>query len=244
MRNLKIFGIGLIAVIALFAFQIFYAYAVIVFALVPLALLILGQLYLPDSKRKVSVWFNPAVFDRGNEPAGDEFHIPITRLSGKELNYTWFRQSHEFEIVTHRFWLLGTIGMVSLVAAAFASRMAEKDFFLNTMRFLYLGGSAWLAVIFYASLWLRERRMLRLAGLTIGTFSIFNSSRFFFKSVRYYFVDPDGEYRGGTLDSLFPAYGDDITIVFYDPNNPERNIAAAGLNFHKLVWKNYKCWSF
>lgn len=227
---------GLIGLITVFAVQIYFAYTVIAVALIPLALLIIGQLYLPDSKRTVSVWFNPAILNLIDYDDKEPL-IPAARLSGKELKYTYFKQSHEFKIVTHRFWLLGIIGVLSLLVATFASRIDDEEFFFHALRFMYFAGSIWLPVIFCAYAWLRERRMLRLAGLTMGTFSIHNSSRKYFRGVRYYFVDPSGEYRGGTIDSLFPDFADDMTIVFYDPEDPERNIAAAGLNFHRLVWK-------
>lgn len=232
MRTLKIFGMGLIGLIAVFAVQIYFAYTLIAIALIPLALLIVGQFYLPHSRRAVSVWFDPAVFEHSAHGAV----LPL-RLSGKELKYTYFKQSHEFKIVTHRFWLLGIIGVLSLSAAAFASRVDDKEYFFHALRFMYLTGLIWLPVIFCAYAWLRERRMLRLEGLTIGPFSVYKSSQKHFSAVRYYFVDPNGEYRGGTMDSLLPAFPEDMTIVFYDPQDPERNIAAAGLNFHKLVWK-------
>jgi hypothetical protein len=55
--------------------------------------------------------------------------------------------------------------------------------------------------------------------------------------MRYHFVDPEGEYRGGMIDMLAPRQEDDMTVVFYSEDNPDLNIPASALIFHKLLWK-------
>ena len=79
--------------------------------------------------------------------------------------------------------------------------------------------------------------MLRLEGLSIASFRISGYSKPFYAQMRYHFVDPEGHYRGGSVDTLALPLKDDMTIVFYDEMNPDRNIPASALIFHKLLWK-------
>jgi len=58
-----------------------------------------------------------------------------------------------------------------------------------------------------------------------------------YQQIRYHFVDPENQYRGGWFESLICSRADDMTIIFYDEDNPDRSVPAVRLMFHKLVWK-------
>jgi hypothetical protein len=70
--------------------------------------------------------------------------------------------------------------------------------------------------------------------VTIGSFSVAANARR--RSIRYHFVDHQGEHRGGVFASMVGDGADDMTIIFYDEQDPDRSIPALGLMFHKLVW--------
>lgn len=234
MRSLKIFAVGLVGLITLFAAQIFYGYFLVVAALCPLVFLIVGQFYLPRSRRSIQVWLSPVVLTVNGEPVSAVPGMPLGRLSGKEIIYRPFKQRHDFEIVPYRFWLLLVIGLISLGAATVA--WWGKDFLFNRFAPIYLTASIWAPVVLASLNWVRERRMLRLTGLTIGRFSIQSCSRPPFCEVHYSFVDAVGGYRGGQVTSLFCAQEDSMTIIFYNEENPEKSIPASALTFHRLVW--------
>jgi hypothetical protein len=206
------------------------SYVLFVMALAPFALLVIGQLILPRAKRSITVWFNPIVL----EIDGETFSIGVpgtsmARLSGRELFYSYFRQWHDFEIEPQRFLLLGAIGLVSLGAMWFSWRV-QLNFFSGA-GFYYLMLFVWMVLLGFARRWFWERRMLRLEGVSIATFLLHG------RQMKYHFVDPEGHYRGGCVDALITNRRDDMTVVFYDEMNPDRNIPASALIFHKLRWK-------
>jgi hypothetical protein len=207
-------------------------------AISPLVLLAVGQVWLPRSKRVIQVWFNPIILELDGERISPEPGTPFGRLSGNNLTYSLFKQWHEFEIVTHRFWLLAGIGLSSLTAVWLIS-LIKGSLFLG-FGYYYVSCFTWTFVISLAMRWIFERRMLRLEGVSMGSFSARGYSKPAYRQILYHFVDPEGHYRGGCFDSVFCDQSDDMTIIFYDENNPDRSIPASALMFHKLVWKEKK----
>src|SRR5690348_6989192 len=112
MRSARILALGVLGLAAALLFPLIQTYVLFTLALMPFALLAIGQLFLPHSKRSIQVWFNPSVLDDQDEPLSFEPGTAFLRLSGKNLPNTFFRQWHEFEIVVHRFWLLSAIGFI------------------------------------------------------------------------------------------------------------------------------------
>jgi hypothetical protein len=236
LRSLRILAMGVLGLAAALLLPVVQVYVLSVMALCPLALLAAGQFYLPRSKRAIQVWFNPIVIELDDELISPEPGIPLGRLSGKELTYSIFKQWHEFEVVTHRHWLLAGIGFFSL--GSFWLVWWTKDSLFNGVGLFYLAGSIWAMVVLLARRWLWERRALRHTGLSIGSFSVTAGGRPpGNRQIRYHFVDPEGEYRGGMLDSLYCDQADDMTLVFFNEADPDQSVPASALMFHKLVWK-------
>jgi hypothetical protein len=229
MRSLRIFAVGVIGLVLTFLFVAYGSYVVLGMALLPLVLLAVGQLLLLQRRRTIQVWFDPNALELDDELISIQPGTPCGRLSGKDLAYSFFRQSHDFEIVTHRFFLLAAIGLLSLAEAWFASWALENQF--EAVGSLYTIGVVWFFTMSLAMRWVWERRMLRMQGISIGSLSVNNGQ------LRYHFVDPHGEYRGATCNSVFSDRSDDMTLIFYDQDNPDRSVAASGLVFHKLIWK-------
>jgi hypothetical protein len=234
MRSVRILVLGVLGLAAALLFPLVQSYVLFTLAVAPLALLVFGQFYLPRSKRTIQVWFAPIVDDDG-ELLTAEPGTPFLRLSGKDLTYSSFKQWHEFEIVTHRFWLLLAIGFISLIAVWLVWR--AQDSFLSGATLFYFVGSVWMLVVTLAIRWGWERRMLRRDGIAMAGFSVESSTRLI-QRIRYNFVDNEGHYWGGIFDSMFCNREDDLTLVFYDEVNPEQSIPASALIFHKLLWKS------
>jgi hypothetical protein len=138
MRPLRIFAIGLVGLIFVFGIQIFFSYFLIAAALCPFLLLMVGQLYLPRSRRSIQVWLNPVVLTAQGELIPAEPGMPLGRLSGKEISYSYFKQRHDFRIVTHRFWLLSLVWID--LAGDDRHGMASKRSYLAPV-FIYLSSS-------------------------------------------------------------------------------------------------------
>ena len=209
-----------------------------VLVLIPLALMVAGQLYLPQSKRAIQVWFDPRILVEVAE--GDTLEVPLEepmRLSGRVIQPSHFKQWHEFEIVPCRYWLLLVLGASSLVAAVAIHRLDTRDFGFNGIGPLYFGAFFWLTCVTLAWRWFRERRALRMSGLALGSFSVAGSHYPTMRFIRYQFVDHEGEYRGGSFESMFCDQSDDLTLVFYDETDPDVSIPASAMMFHRLVWK-------
>jgi hypothetical protein len=235
MRSARIFALGVIGLSAAFLMQAVQTYVLGAMGLCPLVLLVFGQFYLPRSKRTIHVWFNPIIVENEGELISAEQGMPLGRLSGTDLFYSFFKQWHEFEIVTHKFFLLAGIGLISLGAVWLAWRI--KDNLFGGVGYFYAMGFLWVLIVSLAMQWVWERRILRVEGISIGSFSVKRNTRPPYCQVLYHFVDPAGQYRGGCFDSMYCDQADDMTIVFYDENNPDRSIPASALLFHKLVWK-------
>lgn len=236
MRPIRIFAMGVLGLAIALLFQSVAPYVLYGIAIAPLALLSIGQFYLPRSKRSIQVWFNPIVLELNGELVPLEHGFPLGRLSGKELTYGAFKQWHEFDIVPHRFWLLAVIGFLSL--GAFGLLWIAHEQLLEGLSFLYLAGSIWVTIVLLAWRWVQERRSLRYEGLSIGAFSVKTNHRPPYFQIRYHFVDPEGEYRGDIFDSMYCDRKDDMTVIFYDKDNADRSIPASALVFHRLVWKS------
>lgn len=202
-------------------------------ACVPLSLMITGQFVLPRSKRSINVWFNPIMIELEDEIVPLDPGTPLGRLSGKALVYSAFRQWHDFEIVTHRFWLLAAIGLLSF-GSIWVSSQNTLNFFPGAS-FFYFTAFGWTLMVAISKRWLWERRMLRLEGISMAPFSVKTTG--LYQQIRYHFVDPNNHYRGGWFESMVCSRTDDMTIIFYDQDNPDRNFPASGLMFHKLAWK-------
>jgi len=229
LRSAGILGCCIVGLAAALLIPVIQSSVLFVMALVPLALLVFGQINLPRSRRSFRIWFDPIIIDLGDEVISLEPGTPLGRLSGREIIYSSFKQWHDFEIVTHRFWLLAAIGLLSL-ASVWLSLRGPFDFVTGTGYYYFLV-FFWTLMVTMAKRWLWERRMLRLKGVSMATFSVTG------RNIRYHFVDPDGRYRGGLFESLVCSRTDYWTIVFYDEKDPDRSVPAAGLMFHVLVWK-------
>jgi len=234
MRPVRILALGIVGLAAALLLPVVQNYLLFAMAISPLLLLVIGQFWLPRSKRTIQVWFNPIVIEYEGELVSLEPGTPIGRLSGKALAYSFFKQWHEFEIVTHRFFLLAGIGLISLGAVWLAWRV--KDSLFDGIGYFYLMSFIWVLVVSLAMRWVWERRMLRLEGVSMGSFFVKGSTKPPYRQVLYHFVDPDGQYRGGCFDSMYCDDDDDMTIIFYDEADPEKSIPASALMFHKLVW--------
>jgi len=229
--------LGVVGLAAALLFPAVQSYVLLAMAALPFLFLVSGQLVLPRSKRTIRVWFSPVFL----EIKGETFPLfepgdAMGRLSGRDMVYSYFKQWHEFDIATHRFLVLGTIGLLSLGAMWMAWRV-QGTLFLTGAGFYYFMFAGWVLMTALARRWLWERRMLRLEGLSIASFRISGYSRPFFAQMLYHFVDPEGHYRGGNVAMLALPQKDDMTIVFYDEEDPDRNIPASALIFHKLLWK-------
>jgi len=150
-RSVRIFALGVIGLCAAFLIQGVQSYVLAAMALCPLVLLVVGQFYLPRSKRTIHVWFNPIVIEYEGELISPEQGMPLGRLSGKDLFYGSFRQWHEFEIVTHRFILLSGIGLISLGAVWLTWKI--KDSLFGGIGYFYAMGFFWLLIVLLAMQW-------------------------------------------------------------------------------------------
>ncbi|HEY2499783.1 MAG TPA: hypothetical protein VGK24_22200 [Candidatus Angelobacter sp.] len=212
MRSVKIFALGIVGLAAAFLLPAIQSYLLLMMAISPLVLLVLGQFWLPRSKRIIQVWINPLVFEMDGEIISAEPGTPFGRLSGKDLAYSFFKQWHEFEIITHRHWLLAAVGFSSLAAVWLA--WSVKDSLFAGISYFYMTVSIWGFVISLAARWIFERRMLRLEGVSMGSFSAKTFSKPAYRQIRYHFVDVEGHYRGGCFDSVFCDRRDDMNNYF------------------------------
>jgi hypothetical protein len=236
MRPVRIIALGTLGLTAAFLLPEIQEYALFAMAAAPILLLALGQFFLPRSKRQIQIWFDPLVLDEDEKTHCAAPAVPFARLSGKELAYSAFKQWHDFEIVPHHFLLLGLIGLCSFGFLFLAWQTQEL---FAGAGYFYLLGSIWISVTSLALRWVWERRTLRHEGVTIGGFSVHSGPKPIYITIRYHFVDPDGEYRGGIIESMFCDKADDITVIFYNENNPDQSVPAAALLFHKLLWKEH-----
>jgi hypothetical protein len=235
MRPLQIMGSGIIGLVVVFWLTLHPVQALTAVALMPFLLLAIGQFYLPNSKRAIQVWFDPKILVQlfGD----DHIELPVEQrvhLSGRILSPSYFKQWHEFQIVSCRYWLLLILGAASLGGAGAIQSM--KDFPIDAFSGLYWGAWLWAPCVLTAWRWLWERRTLRMSGIAVGSFEIRGSHLPPMRQIRYHFVDLQGEYHGGCLDSLFCDQSDDLTLVFYNEEDPNQNVPASAMIFHKLLW--------
>jgi hypothetical protein len=239
MRNLQIMGMGILGLIAAFWLAVYPVEGLTMVALVPFALIAAGQLYLPRSKRAIQVWFDPKILIELAE--GETIELPLEqhmRLSGIDVQPSHFKQWHEFEVVTYRYWLLLALGLASLAGVVAIHRLGTRDFGFNGIGPLYWGALFWVACVSTAWRWLRERRTLRMSGLALGSFSVSRGHHPAMRHIRYHFIDHEGEYRGGSFDSMFCDQSDDFTLIFYDEDDPDVSVPASAMVFHRINWKN------
>lgn len=231
-RTIRIFAFGALGLIVAFSFSFLESYILLAMAVTPLLLLIVGQFYLPRSNRTIQLWFSLPEIE--SEPIFQEAGAPVARLNGKTISYSPFKKTHDFEIVTHRFWLLGLVGFFSFASIwyVFASwGIMFKGFF-----YFYLAGMIWMMVMFLATRWIWERRILRFEGVSLASYTVAANSKPPYRQIRYSFTDNKGEYRGAIFDSMVCDPHDTMTIIFYNESDPDQNAPAAGLIFHKVVW--------
>jgi hypothetical protein len=236
MRPLQIMGTGIVGLFAVFWLTLHPAQGLTTLALLPFLLLVAGQLYLPDSKRAIQVWFDPKILVILSDD--DATEVPFeqtTRISGKVLSPSYFKQWHEFRIVSCRHWLFLSLGAASLCAAG--AIQLVKNWAFEGFNLLYWGALLWTPCVLLAWRWLWERRTLRMSGIAMGPFEVRGSNRPPISQIRYHFVDPEGEYHGGCFGSLFFDRSDDLTLVFYNEANPDQSVPASAMVFHRLVWK-------
>ena len=188
--------------------------------------LIVGQFFLPQSKRSIRLWMNPDVIEDLGELT--------LRLSGKEVTLAFFKHWYRFRIEVCNLWLFVAIGLLSVGALAGVSTMHEPP--MPGYSYVYYVGSVWLLVCYLAWRWVCERRAMRKSGIALGSFHIARMEKPFMKRVVYRFNDEDGGYHGDSFRSLFCDTRDDLTIVFYDESNPEISVPASAMMFHKLKW--------
>lgn len=225
MRSLRIFGIGSAVLILAFVAMSQAKWVLLAGAALPLALLVIGQFLFPRSTRGIQIWMNPEVVERFGEVK--------MRLSGKEVPLSFFKTWHEFRVEVTNFWLLTSIGLLSLGAIAGVSTISE---FPMPGALLYYGASAWSPVCYVAWRWIWERRAMRGSGIALGSFRVARVEKPFLKRVVYRFNDRQGGYRAGSIRSLFCETRDDLTVVFYDESDPEISVPASAMMFHKLKW--------
>ena len=231
-------GSGILGLAVVFWLVLHPAPGLTALVLVPFVLLVAGQLCLPQSKRAIQVWFDPRILVELAE--GGTVEEPLEesmRLSGKIIQPSYFKQWHEFEIVPCRYWLLLVLGVSSLVAAGAIQRLDTRGFGFNGIGPLYFGVFFWMTCVAIAWRWFRERRALRMSGLALGSFSVATTHHPTMRHIRYQFVDHEGEYRGGSFESMFYSLSDDLTLVFYDETDPDVSIPASAMVFHRLQWK-------
>jgi hypothetical protein len=217
--------VGVAVLVAVLFLQSWMKWVALAAAALPLALLAVGQFFLPRSGQKIRLWMNPDVL----ENLGDV----TLRLSGKEVSLGFFKRWYEFKIETFNVWLLAILGLASLGAIAGVWTTQELPM---PAYYLYYGGSAWLLVCYLAWRWLWERRVMRKSGFALGSFRVASTEGPLMRRVIYHFVDEKGEYRGGSLKTLFCDTQDELTVIFYDEDDPEISIPASAMMFHRLRW--------
>lgn len=225
MRTLRIFAVGTAAFVAFLLITLWVKWALLVIAALPIALIGIGQLLLPEPRRSFRVWMNPELLE----------HIEgmTLRLSGKDVDLGFFKRWYEFEIQVYNLWLLLMMALASLVALAWAWSLQDMPM---PGGLSYYAGSVWLLVIYLAWRWLWERRAMRNSGFALGSFRIAHEAGPHMIRVVYQFVADDGQYHGGSFKTFSCDTADDLTIIFFDAANPEVSVPASAMMFHRLKW--------
>jgi hypothetical protein len=233
---------GIAGLILVCAVQFYVVDLLVGIALLPFLFLISGQVILPKHCRTIWVLLEPIIIDFENmrewldesEAAQLAEIVNAPRLSGKVLERSYFKQWHEFEVVPHHFLLLLAVGVVSLGVAILI--LALKDTLLNGVSLIWMAWGFWSLACYLAWRWFWERRMLRSEGISLGRFYSSAGTRPGMKQLKYDFLDHERERRGGTIDSLFVDGKDDLTVIFFNLADPDQNVPASAMIFHKIVW--------
>jgi hypothetical protein len=225
MRTARILLIGTAALIAALMVDFWAKWAALAIASLPLAFIIVGQFFLPRSRQSIRLWLNPELLK--------DFEELSLQLSGRKVTLDFFKRWHAFEIELHNLWLLMILALVSLGAMGIVWTLHELPI---PSAYWYYGGSVWLLACSLAWRWLWERKVMRKSGVALGSFHVASVEGPLLKRVIYHFIDHDGGYRGGSLRTLFCNTDDDLTVIFYEEENPDHSVPASAMMFHRLNW--------
>ena len=230
MYALRIIGFGLVGLIVWFSMSLQPQKTITFFLVVPPLLVILGQLWIPKRKHAIQVWIDPKVEQDADDPA-------MLRVSGKLLTFGFFKKWHEFEVEPANVWLL--VIVVGIPTTVLYFREWFFDFARNYMQLLFMISSMWLFLLYLSWRWFWERKVVRRSICALGPYWIYpGAGRWGMSSISYSFVDPQGEYHGGTFETFALDRDDHLSVVFFDPTDPSKSVPAAGMIFHTVRWKD------
>lgn len=219
MKAWQIFGVGVAALLALLLLPTYERWIAGVCACALITTVIYGFILTPER---------------------DVFHVRTRiRVFDPDTNLVHERGLVAIRLEVCRLWLLF---IPTLIAMAF---LVVTAVFGTTWKFSVLGlilrdNGYWAVAIArftvivtlgIVSTWISERRVLRRAEAVSAKSASPSEGR-----VGYFFIDREGNYRGGetfTLGLIKPAALG--RIVFYDLRNPECNKIAMSMLFHDLV---------
>lgn len=225
MRTVRILLIGIAGLCAAVLLRFWLQWATLVITTVPFVFIVVGQFYLPHSKRSFRLWMNPDLLEQTEELS--------LRLSGKQVSLGFFKRWYEFEIEVRNRWLLAVLVFASLGAAAVVWKTDELPM---PNVFWGWGTSGWFLVCYLSWRWLHERRAMCKSGFALGSYYVAGTAGPFLKRVNYQFVDRKGDYYGGSFRTLLCDTSDDLTVIFHDEAKPEISVPASGMMFHSLKW--------
>ncbi len=145
MRAVRIFLIGLTGLCVALLLRFWLKWAAFVVTTLPFLFILVGQFYLPKSKRSFQLWMNPALL-----AVTDDISL---RLSGKDLSLGFFKRWYEFEIEVCNSWLLSLIAVASL--AAMGVIWTTDDLPMPNVLWGW-GLSAWFLVSYLAWRWMSD----------------------------------------------------------------------------------------
>jgi hypothetical protein len=222
----RVLVLGFFGLLFVFTSSFYLRWALFAYALVPILLLIAGQVIVPTRKYQVQVWM-----DSDSAPG---IEVVPTRICGRDISIGYFKKWHEFQIDCKNFLLLTTVGLISLGSAY--GIYDGWDLIPHSIILLNVS-AAWLAIVYLAWRWFWERLIMRESTTAFGVFwCVDEEVPWNFYRVCYSFKDVDGEYRGGSVDTPFEPDGDDATIVFYNSAFPEKSVPASAMLFHRVQW--------
>ena len=226
MRTVRIFLVGTVALITALLIDLWARWAALAIAFLPFAFIATGQFFLPRSKQSIRLWLDPCVLEDLNGLS--------LKLSGRQITLDFFKRWYDFEIQPHNLWLLAGLALLSLGTSAMIWATHELPM---PSAYLYYAGSTWSLVCYLSWRWLWERKVMRKSGFALGSFRLTKHSPLL-KRVIYHFTDQEGGHRGGTVSTLSCSTEDDLTVIFYDEDNPEYSVPASAMMFHKLRWSD------
>ena len=216
-------GVGGLCLVVILRFWL--QWAALAIAGLPLAFIVVGQFYLPQSKRSIRLWMNPELLEHVEELS--------LRLSGKQVSLGFFKRWYEFEIEVRNRWLLALLVLASFGGAAVVWTTDELPM---PNAFWGWGVSGWSLVCYLSWRWLWERKAMCNTGFALGAFRVTGPAGPLLHRVVYQFVDGKGEYYGGSFRTLISDGSDDLTVVFHDEAKPEVSVPASAMIFHRLNW--------